>query len=66
MIFLSKYVVFNIFYGKFLSSIDIDFLDYKFTSEFDDAMMFDTQYKAEKFASYIEEKVCVLKICSVF
>lgn len=66
MDFMNKYVIFNVFYGQFLSSIDIYFLDYNYTSEFDNAMIFNSQYEAEKYASYVEEKVAVFKVCSIF
>ena len=63
---MKNYVVFNISKSKFLKFIDIDFFICEYTNNFDDVMLFSSQYSAEKFASYVEEKVAVFEICSIF
>ena len=59
------YVVVRCSDCKFLSSIDIDYSISKFTSRFDKAILYDSQYQAEKFGSYCVDKVAVLKVCCV-
>ncbi len=60
------YVILNVSRGLFLSSMDIDFLEVNYTNDFDKVMLFDTEYQATVKASYVDEKVAVLKICNIF
>lgn len=59
------YVVFCISKSKFLKFVDSDVFSFEYTDELHGAMLFDSQCVAENYAFHCDEKVCVLKICSV-